>query len=44
MAFQELEWHALDDVDLDDAEASEIAHESGTLVLDGVEPVWTSDW
>ena len=48
MAFQGLEWHAVDDddVDFDDAEADilEIAHESGTLVLDGIEPVWTSDW
>ena len=22
----------------------EIVHESGTPVLDGIEPVWTSDW
>ena len=45
MAFQELEWHAADDVDFDDAEAGilEIAHESGTPALDGIEPVWTSD-
>ena len=29
----------------DDAEADilEILHESGTPVLDGIEPVWTSD-
>ena len=41
MAFQELEWYAVDDVEFDDAEADilEIAHESGTPVL-----VWTSDW
>ena len=46
MAFQELEWHAVDDVDFDDAEADilEVVHESGTPVLDGIEPVWTSDW
>ena len=33
-------------VDFDDAEAGilEIIHESGTPVLDGIEPVWTSDW
>ena len=46
MAFQELEWHAVDDVDFDDAEADilEIVHESGIPVLDGIEPVSTSDW
>ena len=45
MAFQELEWHAVDDVDFDDAEAGtlEIIHEGGTSVLHGIEPVWTSD-
>ena len=45
MAFQDLEWHAVDDVDFDDAEADilEIDHESGTPVLDGIEPVWTTD-
>ena len=45
MEFQELEWHAVDDVDFNDAEAdiSEIVHESGTPVLDGMEPVCTSD-
>ena len=45
MAFQELEWHAVDDVNFDDAEADilEIIHESGTPVLDGIEPVWTND-
>ena len=45
MAFQGLEWHAVDGVDFDDAEDDilEIVHESGTLVLDGIEPVWTSD-
>ena len=46
MAFQELEWHAVDDVGFDDAEADilEIVHESGTPALDGIEPVWTSYW
>ena len=45
MVFQQLEWYAVDDVDFDDAEADilEIVHESGTPVLDGIEPVWTSD-
>ena len=45
MVFQQLEWYAVHDVDFDDAEADilEIVHESGTPVLDGIEPVWTSD-
>ena len=45
MALQEFEWHDVDDVDFDDAEADilEIVHESGTPFLDGIEPVWTSD-
>ena len=45
MAFQELEWHAVDDVDFDDAEADipKIVHESGIPVSDGIEPVWISD-
>ena len=44
MAFQELEWHAVDDVDFHDAEADilEIVHESETPVLNGIEPVWTA--
>ena len=44
MAFQELEWHAVDDVDFHDVEADilEIVHESETPVLDGIEPVWTA--
>ena len=43
IAFQELDWHAVDDVDFDDAEANilGIVHESGTPVLSGIEPVWT---
>ena len=43
MALQEFEWHDVDDVDFDDAEADilEIVHESGTSVLDVLEPVWT---
>ena len=45
MTFQELEWHAVDDVDFNDAEADiqEIVHESRTPALCGIEPVWTSD-
>ena len=45
LAFQDLEWHAVDDLDFDDAEADilEIVHESGTPVLDGIEPFCTSD-
>ena len=45
MAFQELKWHAVDDVDFDDVEADilEIVHEGGTPVLDGIKPVWTND-
>ena len=45
MAFQELKWHAVDDVYFDDAEADirEIVHESGTPALDSIEPVWKSD-
>ena len=41
MAFQELEWHAVDDVVFDDAQADilKIVHESGPPVLDGIEPV-----
>ena len=46
MAFQELEWHAADDVDFIDSEADiqENVHENRTPVLCGIEPVWTSDW
>ena len=46
VAFQELEWHPVGDVDFDDAEADilEIAHEIRTLVLDDIKPIWTSDW
>ena len=45
MAFQELEWNAVDDVDFDDQEADilEIVHESETPALDSIEPVWTSN-
>ena len=45
MAFQELEWHTIEDVDFDDAEPGilEIVHKSGTPVLDVIEPVWTND-
>ena len=45
MAFQELEWQAADDVGFDNPEAGilEIIHEVRTPVLDGIQPVWTSD-
>ena len=45
MAFQELEWHAVEDVDFDDAEPGilEIVHKSGSPVLDVIEPVSTND-
>ena len=45
MAFQDLEWHAVNDLDFDDAEADiiENVRESGTPVLDGIEPFCTSD-
>ena len=38
MAFQELKWHAVNDINFDDAEADilEILHESGTPVLDSI--------
>ena len=41
VAFQALEWHAVDDIDFDHAEADilGIVHESGTPLLDGIEPV-----
>ena len=43
MAYQELEWHAMDDVDfegLDDIR--EIDFDIGTPVLDNVDPIWTN--
>ena len=44
MAFQKLEWHAIDDVDFDGVENDipEITHGLGTPVLDNIEPVWTN--
>ena len=43
MACQELEWHAINDVDFDGVEndVPEITHGPRTLILDNVEPVWT---
>ena len=38
IAFQELDWHAVDDAE---ANILGIVHESGTPVLSGIEPVWT---
>ena len=44
MAFQELEWHVVNDVDFDDlAGILGIVRENGTPVLDGKEIVWKSD-
>ena len=45
MAFQELEWHAIEDVDfeVDETEISEDVVQSGTPVIDKLEPIWTSD-
>ena len=42
MAFQELEWHEIDDVDFDDVENDipEITHGPGTPGLDNIQPVW----
>ena len=39
MTFQELQWHVVNDVDFNDAEADilEIVYESQTPVLDGIE-------
>ena len=45
MAFRELEWHAIDDVDFDDnqVDISEIAPKSGTPVIENIQPIWSSD-
>ena len=39
MAFQELQWHVVNEVDFDDAGADilEIVYASRTLILDGIE-------
>ena len=46
VAFQELEWHAIDDVDFNGVENDipEITHRPGTPALDNIEPVWTDAW
>ena len=48
MAFQELKWHAIDDVDFDfddnQVDISEVAPKSGTPVIEDIQPVWSSDW
>ena len=43
MAFQELEWHAIDDVDFDGVknDIPEFIHRPGNPLLDNIEPVWT---
>ena len=45
MAFQELEWHAIEDVyfEVDETEIPEDAVQNGTPVIDKLEPIWTSD-
>ena len=45
MTFQELEWHAIEDVDfeVDETEILEDVVQSGTPVIDKLEPIWTSD-
>ena len=44
MAFQELEWHAIDDVDFDDeSDIPEVVPKGGSPVLNDVDPIWTSD-
>lgn len=43
MAFQEVEWHAIDDVDFDsvDNDNPEITHGPRICALDNIEPSWT---
>ena len=43
MAFQELEWYAIDDVDFDGVknDIPEFIHRPGNPLLDNIEPVWT---
>ena len=47
MAFQELEWHAIDDVDFDfddnQVDISEIAPKSQTHMIEDIQPIWSSD-
>ena len=47
MAFQELDWHAIDDVDFDveEVDSPEVVHESGTPISNDTDmgPVWTCD-
>ena len=42
MAFQELEWHVIDDIDFNGVENDipEIIHGPGTPVLDNIDPFW----
>ena len=42
MAFQELEWHTIDDIDFNgvDNDIPEITHEPGTSVHDNIDPFW----
>ena len=45
MAFQELEWHIIEDADfeVDETEIPGDVVQSGTPVIDKLEPIWTSD-
>ena len=42
MAFQRLEWHAIDDIDFDGVENDipEFIRTPGNPLLDNIEPVW----
>ena len=44
IASQELEWHAIDDVDFDDkSDIPEVVAKSGAPILNDMDPIWTSD-
>ena len=44
MAFQELEWHAIDDVDFEvDDEIPEFVLQSWSPLIENNEPIWTLD-
>ena len=43
MAFQEIQWHTIDDADFDgvDKDIQEITDASGAPVFDNIVPLWT---
>ena len=41
MAMQELEWHAIDNVDTDGLDVADISGGTGTIVLEVGDPIWT---